>query len=68
MAAAEGENAIPKLQELAFEVIFKKIVFMSTQNTVQFVQDLIDSHLIGRVNYDTRYDLIFSIYMLIIFE
>ena len=55
MTAANDENVIPKLHELAFEVFFDKIVLKSTPNTVQLVQDLIDNYLIGRVKYDIRH-------------
>ena len=55
MATEEGENVIPRLQELAFEVFFEKIVHKLTPNTVQFVHDLIEDHLVGRVKYDVRY-------------
>jgi len=66
MATEEGENVIPRLQELAFEVFFEKIVHKLTPNTVQFVHDLIDGHLVGRVKYDFRYNFIYFQFMLIV--
>ena len=65
MADCERYNYVPSLEDLAFEVFFEKIVHKLTPNTAQFVHDLIDDHLVGRVKYDVRYNFIYFQFMLI---
>jgi len=59
MAAEKGDDIIvPNLQELAFVEFFDKLIHKLTPNAVQFVRNLIDAHLVGRVKHDFRYDFI----------
>jgi len=66
MATTKSANLVSiRLQELAFEVFFEKIVHNSTPNTVQFVQDLINAHLVGRVKNAIRFYFIYFQFVLV---